>query len=381
MALRQMADVPSRIARLRWRIQLDCVAMLAFRARWATMADVGLYLTYDASPQKTMDTSNCAIRVSTRSWGSNAMRVEQRRLPMVVIGSGSFKLVDKTAALLHKLFLEFGPAAASVRRASGSVRQAMSDMGTGFGTANAGYCVDLFVRNTTEAVCGDPCGGAAGVCDEWLFPRAMQTPGVLHLVDGVLMSTLEGMGWWPHLQKDMKLVTQWLSVDGHRDRLVQHLQKVCEARGFCDVSEAVKLLSKKPESFADWRWRTLQRATGVLLRHAPVVNWLVLGGLDNEETKTQSWFGGQRAHMARVVGRASVWDMVYMLNTVLAPNCRSRVGSWVARVTRPSCLRLVLRWIAFGRGVVAPSCLGSWRRWPVMWPNRWSRNRGIANFG
>ena len=277
VALKEMADVPSRTAKLRWRIQLDCVAMLAFRARWASMVDVDLYLTYDASPQKTMDISNCAIRVvHNSSWESNAMRVEQRRLPMVVIGSGSFKLVDKTAALLHQLFLEFGPTAASVRRACESVRQAMSDMGTEFGIANAGSCVDVFVRNNTEAVCGDPCGGAAGICDEWLFPRAMQFPGVLDLVDGVLMSTLEGMGWWPHLQEDMKLVTQWLSVDGHRDRLVQHLQKVGEARWFSDVSAAVKLLSKKPESFADWRWRTLQRATGGLLRHARVLKWLVV---------------------------------------------------------------------------------------------------------
>ena len=195
-----------------------------------------------------MDISSCAIRVvHNSSWESNAMRVEERRLPMVVIGPGSFKLVDNTAALLHQLLLEFGPAAASVRRACGSVRRAMADMGTGFGIANARSCVELFVRNNTEAVHGDPCGGAAGICDEWLFPRAMQIPGVLHLVDGVLMSTLEGMGWWPHLQEDMKLVTQWLSVDGHRDRLVQHLQKVGEARGFADVSAAVKLLSKKPE--------------------------------------------------------------------------------------------------------------------------------------
>ena len=77
-------------------------------------------------------------------------------MPMVVIGPGSFKLVDKTAALLHQLFLEFGPTAASVRRACESVRQAMSDMGTGFGIANVGSCVDVLVRNNTEALYGDP---------------------------------------------------------------------------------------------------------------------------------------------------------------------------------------------------------------------------------
>ena len=110
VALKEMANVPSMTARMRWRIQLDCVAMLAFRARWASMVDVDLYLTYDASPQKTMEISNCAIRVvHNSSWESNAMRVEQRRLPMFVIGSGSYKLWTRQPLCFTSSFWSSAP--------------------------------------------------------------------------------------------------------------------------------------------------------------------------------------------------------------------------------------------------------------------------------
>lgn len=121
-------DLASRTARQRWVHRLDMAAMLAFRERLARAEWSDLYMAYDVSPQ-CVEISNCAVVVVTPQPGSPPV-VRRTRLPMVILGHGNFKLVDKLAALLHQLFLVFGPSHERMLAACGSVRMLMSDMGT-----------------------------------------------------------------------------------------------------------------------------------------------------------------------------------------------------------------------------------------------------------
>ena len=92
----------------------------------------------DASPQGVLDITNSVIvRVrGFRSVGTSAAGMwpsadtERLRLPLSVIGFGNQKFVDKLYCVLHQLWLEFGPGAASLHRLCTEVHAFVADMGT-----------------------------------------------------------------------------------------------------------------------------------------------------------------------------------------------------------------------------------------------------------
>ena len=55
--------------------------------------------------------------------------VEQRRMPVSVLGHGRCGLSEKVQAHVHQTWLEYGPSIQQVRAANANVRQIISDIG------------------------------------------------------------------------------------------------------------------------------------------------------------------------------------------------------------------------------------------------------------
>ena len=139
-------------------------------------------------------------------------------LPLVTLGVGKAGLQDKVASHIHQVFLDYGPSIGHVRAACCDVRQVMSDMGTELGISNFGDCIGQVLGDqlewSGEAV---PWSVSAGADRSFLYPFALQTPGVLHIVDWIIRSTIEQFPWWPGWQSDCTRLLQFChGLQGHR---------------------------------------------------------------------------------------------------------------------------------------------------------------------
>ena len=130
-------------------------------------------------------------------------------------------------------------------------------MGTEFGIANY---VDVVPAYLAKA--NDDSHGASQ--REFLYPLAMQVPGVLHIVDWIIHRTIEALPFYPVWQKDGKDVLQTL----HSEKLRAHMQEKINNMDIDDQkkSQLSGSLSTATGKFAQWRWRTLWNAANDLLR-------------------------------------------------------------------------------------------------------------------
>jgi hypothetical protein len=155
---------------------------------------------------------------------------------------------------VHQTWLEYGPSAANLRDANADVRQCLSDMGVEFGIANYPDIVDDYL-------------GSKNILPnsrDFLYPFAMQVPGLLHITDWALRQTVEQLGFWVLWQGQAKAICQYTHGRNHRDHMVEVIQahvKDDEVLGNCKKS-----LKTATGRFANWRWKTLQGAVKDLLR-------------------------------------------------------------------------------------------------------------------
>ena len=200
-----------------------------------------------------------------------------RILPLVTLGAGRAGLDDKVAAHIHQVFLDYGPSVQHVVAACNDVRQVMSDMGTEFGIANFGQA--------TGQVLGESFHWPVQACPwqlseseqagrvPFLYPFALQTPGLLHIVDWIIRSTVQQLPYWPVWQSQCKRLLQFCHGQAHRDRL-QALHKELAPESSADS------LVVATTRFAEWRWKTLARAVKDVARNAGVMRFLA-ENLDN----------------------------------------------------------------------------------------------------
>ena len=200
-------------------VRLDFVAMDLRRRSWLETGPCSLTLAYDASPQHGVEIFNTFARrvealdpsvvrqcatfdpaapfTDPALWQS--LQVTQSILPCQVLGCGRMSVADKVAALLNQIFLEFGPDAATMRRALLSVVCALSDMAAELAIADCRDCLDVFLRTggVAETFVGESLGaGRSEPSVGYLFPLAMQVPGPIHIVDLVLRTALGATAWW-----------------------------------------------------------------------------------------------------------------------------------------------------------------------------------------
>ncbi len=103
-------------------------------------------------------------------------------------------MVSKTEAHIHQTWLEYGPSAT----AAADVRQCLSDLGTEFGIVNSMDVVEQYLDKTVPL----PERPA------FLYPYAMQVPGILHIIDGAVRAAVQTLSFWPAWQEGSKRILQ-----------------------------------------------------------------------------------------------------------------------------------------------------------------------------
>ena len=245
--------IASRYTLSRCVVRLDAAMMLERREWYADqVAEAAApasrperYLAFDASPQHGIElfaTVERLVRVDEPS-GS----VEQRSMPLVALGQGRAGVADKLVALVHQTWLEYGPTVSRVQAANARVRSCLTDMGTELAIADS--------RDVVAQVLGEEAGQRApqAVDDEvsFMFPRALQIPGVQHIIDGALRAGLEGLSWWPAWSAEAKTIAQWVNNRGHRTALQGFLRRGGQPE------HLIEDLASATDAFKQWRWKTL----------------------------------------------------------------------------------------------------------------------------
>lgn len=268
----------------RSRIRIDIAAMLWNREVYVHTGPMYRYIACDASPQVSQSfevfvTVERVIRrhdVAGQSFDTvPAGSLSTRVLPLVTLGHGRCALEDKVAAHLHQTFLDYGPSVGHVVAACADVRQVMSDMGTEFGIANfpnvVGHVLGQARRWSGQAV---PWSGIPGSLETpYLYPFALQVPGLLHIVDWLIRDTVQQLPWWAEWQSHCKRVLQFCHGQARRERMQAILRD--QAPG-AQQEKWVSSLSCATGRFADWRWKTLAGAVADLAKVEEALRFLAL---------------------------------------------------------------------------------------------------------
>ena len=269
--------VPRQQTLMRARRRLDSAACLLRRQWYSTTGPTFRYVGIDASPQRAslevlVTVERVIVQSVVRQWRSGQPRpfaVEQRRMPVSVLGHGRCGLAEKVQATLHQTWLEYGPSLAQVRAANRDVRQIVSDMGTEFGIADYPDVVHQCLAmgqtpghpahaQSLPALPGQP---ATSSPTSFLYPLALAVPGTQHLLDNALRDILHRLPFWKTWQAQSKVVCQWLASQGHREFLQARLPTAGP-----DTASLRTALQRAPDRFAAWRWQTLGNVTRDLER-------------------------------------------------------------------------------------------------------------------
>ena len=274
--------VPAKATSYRNVVQLDIAAMLARRRWYGVNGPTYRYISFDASPQVGQELFATVERIVNRSkvgelanWTSRPT-VQTRRLPVATLGHLRMGLAEKAQCYVHQTWLEYGPEVEQVRAANADVRVVLSDMGTELGIGDALDMVEECLRGKwsgpkrrrvhqqgQDVIVGQAGGGseeAAGPV--MLFPHAIVVPGPQHIIDGVAKDGVGQLAYWEEWLPAAKLVSQWLKEVNHR----RWLKVKVEAAGMAGQQVDVASLDHGCDSFADWRWNTLEKVTRDLVR-------------------------------------------------------------------------------------------------------------------
>ena len=233
---RSSTDVASKDTLARAVVRLDQAAMLWRRKSWRRDGPVFRHIAFDASPQHGQEVFVTVERVTARvalvgcRWDS-LPPVEERSLPVVVLGKGRQGVAEKAQAFVHQTWLEYGPSRAAVREALASVRTVLTDMGAEAGIVDCRDLVDECLGALGPH--GAPAGDALALVayqpglvarDAFLLPNAFHIPGPQHLLNTVLERSLESEPWWHGFQCDLKAVAQWVHPVANRRLLNRRLE-------------------------------------------------------------------------------------------------------------------------------------------------------------
>ena len=241
--------IPSYEVRRRAILKLDIAMMLDRREVFRVDSNIDRYLAFDASPQAGGEVMASVERVTRRSGQVSrvsASEVEIRTMPLVMLGQGRTGSADKTAALVHQTFLEYGPSVQSVRAANMCVRQCLTDMGTELAVVES--------RDAVGQILGQP--GLDSTEMSYMFPFALQIPGPQHILDGALKKAMEDLEWWPAFSAQLRAVANYVRSKGHRTALKAFLVR----GGHGQNKDMLAELNHRVASFARWRWTSLEDA-------------------------------------------------------------------------------------------------------------------------
>ena len=152
---------------------------------------------------------------------------------------------------MHQTWLEHGASLKEVRLANWDVRSCLTDMGTELTIVDMADITGHCFPGMRQPQLATP----AASNEQWLFPNALCIPGCQHVADLCLRKGVEHLPWWPAWQADAKVVCQWVKPKGKRQDLSYRMKGMhLSAKQLSDLR---KHLAKGMNSFADWRWQTL----------------------------------------------------------------------------------------------------------------------------
>ena len=324
---------PSKDTLYKARVKFDVAAMIWHR-RWSgTAGQINRYLVCDASPQKSQSyevfvTCERVVKHGDLDGRSHldmpSIPVMPRKLPCCCLGHGRAGVADKTMTQVHQTWLDYGPTPDHMARALGSVRQVLSDMGTEFQIANA------------RVSSGDSSGQRP---DTFLYPYALQVPGIKHILDWIIRDALSDIEFWPSWQSSAKRLVQWFHGQAHRDLVVKHLASLGDAcrRSVESVDVMTKSLRTATSSFADWRWSTLLICIRDLLRIEDAVRFVIPRLKD--PVKQLAMPKPLAAELSVLAASPEFWDQARALKAILR-----HVMSFSGWVTGCACHDQELQW-------------------------------------
>ena len=181
-------------------------------------------------------------------------------------------------------------------------------MGVEFGLANYPNVVDSCIAPMRAEVRHGTTASA------YLFPLALQVPGVLHILDWAVRETVQTLKFWPAWQSASKRILQYTHGQNHRT-LMQHLI----AQWASDESRAAELASGLAVStgrFAKWRWKTLRGAVRDMCRVECAFRFIVEHS-SNLGSDLAMRDGTAAAAISAAVADDAVWDQSKVIGLVI----------------------------------------------------------------
>ena len=142
--------------------------------------------------------------------GGDPKTLENRVLPVVSLGVGHFKTVDKAMALTHAFTTETGYAEDDIYHWLDQVRVVLPDTGVEHKINDAPDVVPPFLRREGRDI-GDLFHTIPG---SFLLPKSAWVLEGNHVWDSILRTTLDGIPWWERFFYDLKF-----AIDFIRDKV------------------------------------------------------------------------------------------------------------------------------------------------------------------
>jgi len=195
----------------------------------------------------------------------------------------------------------------------------MSDMGVEFGIANFGNALgqilgDKFVWDG-DAVPWTVPEAQAGEMGSYMYPFALQTPGVLHIVDWIIRSTIEQLSWWPVWQLECKRLLQFCHGQAHRDRLRLLIEELAPQGQSGELARSLDVATGR---FAEWRWKTLSRAVKDLGRIEGALRFLS-ANIDSFSSVLASRDASGMQHLQSTCASPEFWDRSKAISSLIGP--------------------------------------------------------------
>ena len=294
------------------RVRLDLASMLYHRHWYKVSGPLFRYVSHDASSQRSMafeaflSAERLIRRESVRGKTFQQLQpgdFRHRLLPVSTLGHGFTDFRSKVHATMHGTFLDYGPSEASMRAANADVRQILSDMGVEFGLANGKDCIGQYFKMDSDVA----------ATQNFMYPYALQVPGLLHILDGLIKEAMHCLPFWPKWQDDCKRIVQWVHGQKNRDKIIGVLNKDYPDRD--DLVSLLKSMKTGVGRFAKWRWKTLKRAVRDMQRIETAVRLACSEAICAATAK-------DKVNAAAIVAASQnqfTWDAAGAIDFIIAP--------------------------------------------------------------
>ena len=158
--------------------------------------------------------------------------------------------------------------------------------------------------------------------EDTLFPLAVETPGSQHIIDRAIKETLALLPWFPSWERQAKHVLQFL-----KPVMMRHKFQSIIRRGPLSHAERHALITSLDsalESYAQWRWRTLERACRSLLRVEAAVRYAA-SIAHPSELRMKDRTGS--SDVWAIAGSTLLWDRCRALQHVVQPV--NHLSGWI----------------------------------------------------